>query len=50
MLNGAFFTRSGAGSSSSYARASSLSAKSSSLVSTMTGGAGVLRCRKGSRC
>ncbi|KAG7029228.1 putative pectate lyase 5 [Cucurbita argyrosperma subsp. argyrosperma] len=50
MLNGAFFTRSGAGSSSSYARASSLSAKSSSLVSTMTAGAGVLRCRKGSRC
>ncbi|XP_054807155.1 probable pectate lyase 5 isoform X2 [Prosopis cineraria] len=34
MLNGAFFTLSGKGSSSSYARASSLSAKSSSLGST----------------
>ncbi|XP_022131699.1 probable pectate lyase 5 [Momordica charantia] len=50
MLNGAFFTMSGAGASSSYARASSLSAKSSSLVGSMTATAGVLRCRKGSRC
>ncbi|KAL0558192.1 hypothetical protein IC582_006761 [Cucumis melo] len=50
MLNGAFFVRSGAGASSRYARASSLSAKSSSLVSSITSGAGVLKCRKGSRC
>ncbi|KGN62338.1 probable pectate lyase 5 [Cucumis sativus] len=50
MLNGAFFVRSGAGASSSYARASSLSAKSSSLINSITAGAGVLKCRKGSRC
>ncbi|XP_054806817.1 probable pectate lyase 5 [Prosopis cineraria] len=50
MLNGAFFTPSGKGSSSSYARASSLSAKSSSLVSSITAAAGSLKCRSGSRC
>ncbi|XP_028796879.1 probable pectate lyase 5 [Neltuma alba] len=50
MLNGAFFTPSGKGSSSSYARASSLSAKPSSLVSSITAAAGALQCRKGSRC
>jgi pectate lyase len=50
MLNGAFFTRSGAGASSSYAKASSLAAKPSSLVGSLTGNAGVLTCRKGSRC
>ncbi|XP_062110524.1 probable pectate lyase 5 [Humulus lupulus] len=49
-LNGAFFTRSGAGASSNYAKASSLAARPSSLVSTITAGAGTLRCRKGSRC
>ncbi|KAI9125891.1 hypothetical protein K1719_003309 [Acacia pycnantha] len=50
MLNGAFFTPSGTGSSSSYARASSLSAKSSSLVGSITAAAGTLKCKKGSRC
>ncbi|GAA0159566.1 lyase [Lithospermum erythrorhizon] len=51
MLNGAFFRTSGAGaSSSSYAKASSLSAKPSTLVSSLTGAAGALNCRKGSRC
>ncbi|KAK9019086.1 hypothetical protein V6N11_034125 [Hibiscus sabdariffa] len=50
MLNGAFFTASGKGTSSSYAKASSLSAKPSSLVSELTGGAGALVCKKGSRC
>lgn len=51
MVNGAFFTSSGAGgSSSSYARASSLSARPSSLVGTITTTAGALNCRKGSRC
>lgn len=50
MLNGAFFTPSGAGASSSYAKASSLGAKPSSLVGSITGGAGVLNCRRGSRC
>lgn len=52
MLNGAFFTPSGAGrgAASSYARASSLSARPSSLVGSITTGAGVLSCKKGSRC
>ena len=46
MLNGAYFTPSGAGASASYARASSLGAKSSSIVASMTSGAGVLNCHK----
>ncbi|KAI5679298.1 hypothetical protein M9H77_10248 [Catharanthus roseus] len=50
MLNGAFFTRSGAGASSSYAKASSLSARPSSLISSITMGAGALSCKKSSRC
>ncbi|XP_028796886.1 probable pectate lyase 5 [Neltuma alba] len=50
MVNGAFFTPSGKEASSSYARASSLSAKSSSLVSSITVSAGALKCTKGSRC
>eukprot|EP00253_Pinus_taeda_P018918 PITA_18918 len=50
MLNGAFFTQSGAAASSSYAKASSLAAKPSSLVGSLTGNAGVLACRKGTRC
>ncbi|XP_027167624.1 probable pectate lyase 18 [Coffea eugenioides] len=50
MLNGAFFTQAGASASSSYARASSLSARPSTLVSALTSGAGVLGCRKGSSC
>ncbi|KAJ0921422.1 putative pectate lyase [Helianthus annuus] len=50
MLNGAYFTPSGTGASKSYAKASSLSARSSSIVGSITANAGVLRCRKGSRC
>ncbi|KAJ8559714.1 hypothetical protein K7X08_003772 [Anisodus acutangulus] len=50
MLNGAFFIQSGAGASSNYAKASSLSAKPSSLISSIVSGAGALSCRKGSRC
>jgi pectate lyase len=50
LLNGAFFTPSGAGASSSYAKASSLSARPSTLVSTITAAAGSLKCKKGSRC
>ena len=50
MLNGAFFTSSGAGAAASYARASSLSAKSSSLVGALTFDAGVLNCRRGYSC
>ncbi|KAM0845329.1 hypothetical protein ACQ4PT_056459 [Festuca glaucescens] len=50
LLNGAFFTPSGAGASASYSRASSLGAKSSSMVGTITSGAGVLSCHKGSSC
>ncbi|KAI5604639.1 hypothetical protein POPTR_001G339500v4 [Populus trichocarpa] len=50
MLNGAYFRQSGAGASSSYARAYSLSARPSSLVGSMTLTSGVLNCRKGSRC
>uniref|UniRef100_A0A2N9IXL0 Pectate lyase n=2 Tax=Fagus sylvatica TaxID=28930 RepID=A0A2N9IXL0_FAGSY len=50
MLNGAYFTPSGAGAAASYARASSLGAKSSSMVGTITSGAGVLNCRRGYQC
>ncbi|CAA2968474.1 probable pectate lyase 8 [Olea europaea subsp. europaea] len=50
MLNGAYFTPSGAGASASYARASSLGAKSSSLISSITSGAGALTCRSGRQC
>ncbi|XP_055830701.1 probable pectate lyase 18 [Solanum dulcamara] len=50
MLNGAFFVQSGAGASSNYAKASSLSAKSSSLISSLVSDAGALSCRKGFRC
>lgn len=50
MLNGAYFTQSGAGASSSYAKASSLSARPSSLVGSITIGSGALICKKGSRC
>lgn len=50
LLNGAYFTPSGAGSGASYARASSLGAKSSSSVGTLTSNAGALRCRRGRLC
>lgn len=50
MLNGAYFTPSGAGASASYARASSLGAKPSSLISSITSGAGALTCRRGRQC
>ncbi|KAG6393059.1 hypothetical protein SASPL_147289 [Salvia splendens] len=50
LLNGAYFTPSGAGASASYARASSLGAKSSSMVGTITSGAGALGCRLGRKC
>ncbi|MBA0834870.1 hypothetical protein Goarm_007191, partial [Gossypium armourianum] len=50
MVNGAFFTASGAGASSSYSKASSLGARPSSLVATITTNAGSLNCKKGSRC
>lgn len=49
-LNGAYFTASGAGASSPYARASSLGARSSNLVGMITSQAGALGCRRGSRC
>ncbi|CAH9091654.1 unnamed protein product [Cuscuta epithymum] len=50
MLNGAYFTRSGAGASASYAKASSLSAKPSSMIRALTQNAGPLGCRKGKSC
>ncbi|XP_038684509.1 probable pectate lyase 8 [Tripterygium wilfordii] len=50
MLNGAYFTPSGAGAAASYARASSLGAQSSSMVGTLTAGAGALSCSRGSQC
>ncbi|KAG5604852.1 hypothetical protein H5410_026344 [Solanum commersonii] len=50
MLNGAFFIRSGAGASSSYAKASSLSARPSTLVNSITMNAGALGCKKGKKC
>ncbi|KAL9262594.1 putative pectate lyase 15 [Drosera capensis] len=50
LLNGAFFTPSGAGAWRSYARASSLAAKPSSLVALLTSSAGSLSCRPGRQC
>ncbi|KAL8191899.1 hypothetical protein R6Q57_028630 [Mikania cordata] len=50
MLNGAYFTPSGADAGASYAKASSLSAQSSSVVATLTYGAGALSCRRGRQC
>ena len=50
MLNGAFFTQSGVGASVSYAKASSLGAKSSSMVGAITANAGPLSCRRGRKC
>ncbi|XP_047978986.1 probable pectate lyase 1 [Salvia hispanica] len=50
LLNGAYFTASGKREARSYARASSLAAKPSSLVATLTRDAGALHCRKGVRC
>ncbi|CAA7398984.1 unnamed protein product [Spirodela intermedia] len=50
LLNGAFFIPSGAGAAASYARASSLGAKSSSMIGSITSTAGALLCRVGSKC
>ncbi|KAL6997064.1 pectate lyase, partial [Sarracenia purpurea var. burkii] len=50
MLNGAYFTASGAGASSSYSKASSLGARPASIVGSITMAAGALTCRKGSPC
>ncbi|GLJ17489.1 hypothetical protein SUGI_0304270 [Cryptomeria japonica] len=50
MLNGAFFTASGAKESSSYAKALSMVARPSSIVGSITAGLGVLTCRKASSC
>ncbi|KAM0065020.1 putative pectate lyase [Helianthus debilis subsp. tardiflorus] len=50
LLNGAYFTPSGGGASASYAKASSLGAKSSSMVAAITANAGVLKCRRGHQC
>ncbi|XP_076903773.1 pectate lyase-like [Bidens hawaiensis] len=50
MLNGAYFRESGRGAASSFARASSLSGRPSTLVGAMTQSAGALICRKGSHC
>ncbi|KAL2539597.1 putative pectate lyase 18 [Abeliophyllum distichum] len=47
MLNGAYFIRSGAGASSSYARASSLGAKPSSLISSITSSAWCTQLQEG---
>lgn len=50
LVNGAYFTPSGAGAAASYARASSLGAKSSTMVASITSSAGALPCRKGRKC
>ena len=50
MLNRAFFVSSGVEDRAGYARASSLGAKSSSMVGTITASAGALSCRIGSHC
>lgn len=47
-VNGAYFTPSGAGASSSYEKAASIGPKSSSLVGTLTASAGALKCKSGS--
>ncbi|GAB2264950.1 hypothetical protein Dimus_000021 [Dionaea muscipula] len=50
MLNGAFFVQSGEVSPSSYSRASSLSARPSSLVASITRTSGALNCTEGRFC
>ncbi|KAL2246881.1 pectate lyase [Sesamum indicum] len=50
MLNGAYFLQSGTGAGATYARASSLSARPSSLVASITTAAGALNCKRGARC
>lgn len=50
MLNGAFFTASGAGATARYDKASSMAARPPMLLSYMTAGAGALRCNKGNLC
>lgn len=54
MLNGAFFTQSGAGAGAGasfmYAKVSSMAARPPMLVTSMTAGAGALGCRKGYIC
>ncbi|GFP96204.1 probable pectate lyase 15, partial [Phtheirospermum japonicum] len=50
LLNGAYFTASGAKASSSYARASSTIAKTATMVGPMTAGAGVKPCQRGHGC
>ncbi|KAL9689531.1 hypothetical protein QQ045_009917 [Rhodiola kirilowii] len=42
LVNGAYFTPSGVGAGAGYARASSLSAKSSSMIDSITSSAGAL--------
>ena len=48
MLNGAFFTASGARASSSYAKASSMAERPSSIMGSITAASSVLNYRKGS--
>ncbi|KAL8143830.1 hypothetical protein V2J09_016862 [Rumex salicifolius] len=50
LLNGAYFTPSGRGAGSSYARASSLAAKPSTWVGSLTKDSGALRCRRRQLC
>lgn len=50
MLNGAYSFLSGMGASSIYAKTSSLSARPSSLVTSLTGNIKFLTCRKRSAC
>lgn len=51
MLNGAYFRQSGAGAASnSFARASSLNARPSSHVASITSDAGAINCKKGIPC
>jgi pectate lyase len=50
LLNDAYFTQSGSRESSAYATAYSTTPKSSALVGELTRNAGVLSCKKGTRC
>ncbi|KAK9232056.1 hypothetical protein WN943_022299 [Citrus x changshan-huyou] len=49
-VEGGYFRQTGAGASSTYARASSLNARPSTHVGPMNMRDGALNCRKASRC
>lgn len=50
LLNDAYFTQSGSPEYAAYATAYSITPKSSALVGELTRNAGVLSCKRGTRC